>query len=117
MLEITITVDTNDGDYATEISEISEEDLETIKPLIAAIKKFKPYKTKSKSGYDLTHDHNYPYDECLREDMGEKSPRDVYKFNTEVFDIFEDLVPCSEYGFHTIESITTAPLHSKTKLL
>lgn len=118
--EITIKVDTNDGDYATEISTISDSDLDKIKPLIAAIKKFQPYKTKSESGMDWEHSHNYPYGEVLREDLGEKEPRDYYHgvvSNNDVFDLFEDLLPYGEYGFHTIVSIDVTPLVKKAKLL
>jgi len=106
---IKITADTNDADYVTEVSDIFEEDLDKIKPLIAAIKKFKPYTTKS-NGLSWSHSHNYPLGEALREDLGEKSPREVYKgFDEEVFQIFEDLIPYAEYGIHTIISIDIAP--------
>ena len=109
--EIAITADTNDGDYITEVSEISEEDLDTIKPLIQAIKEFKPYKNK------YTHHHNYPWGEYVRDDMGEKSARELYKFDEEIFELFEEYIPYGEYGIHTIESITICPLQKKTKLL
>lgn len=114
--DIKITADTNDADYVTEISEITEEDLDKIKPLIAAIKRFKPYTTKS-NGLSWSHHHNYPFGEGLREDLGEKPPQEVYKgFDEEVFQIFEDLIPCSEHGIHTIVSIDIAP-HIKWKSL
>ena len=109
-LEITIIVDTNDVDYATRVSEIDAEDLEKIKPLLAVIKKFKPYKTKTKDAQspDWTHSHNYPYGECLREDLGEEDPREHYKgIDPEAFDILEEHLPYTEYGFHTIKSVYT----------
>jgi len=118
--EITITADVNDGDYTTAVNEISEEDLDTIKPLIQAIKEFKPYKVEHESFGKMatrTHHHNYPYGEFIREDLGEKSPGEIYKFGLEVHEIFEQYIPYGEYGIHTIESITICPLQKKTKLL
>lgn len=38
MYEIMIRVDTNDGDYDISINDIKEEELESIRPIIAAIK-------------------------------------------------------------------------------
>jgi len=120
MYEIAVTVDTNDADYNTEITEITEEDLEKIKPLIEAIKNFKPYETQSGPSDNITwrHTHNYPHGEYVpRRDLGEKSTRELYDFSEEIFQIFEDLCPYGEYGFHSIESITVCPANKKTKLL
>jgi len=116
--EISITVDTNDADYNTRVEKIPESDLNIIKPLIVAIKNFKPYNTKSKSGLDWNHSHNYPFGDCCREDLGEIPPREYYNFPEEVFDVFEEYLPYgNEYGFHTIESIEVTPYIKKTKLL
>ncbi len=118
--EITITADPNDADYITAVNEISEEDLDTIKPLIQAIKEFKPYNAEYESFGRMSttmHHHNYPYGECLRGDMGEKSPEELYEFDSKVLELFEEYIPHSEYGIHTIESITICPLQKKTKLL
>lgn len=115
--EITITADTNDGDYVTQVSEISENDLSTIKPLIASIKRFKKYKGYSASGMPYTHHHNYPFGDCAREDLGEKTLSELYDFDEEVFELFNDYIPYGEYGIHTIKSITICPLQEKTRLL
>jgi len=119
VFEITITVDTNDADYATQVSKISESDLELIKPLIKAISKFQPYTAKTRGANSLTwdHHHNYPYGECCRGDLGEKHPQELYDFPQAVFEIFENLLPFNEYGFHTIDSIEVTPYVKKTKLL
>lgn len=122
MYEITITVDTNDADYATAVCDITKKQLDKIKPLIAAIKKFKPYKTESKKYRHLgtatyTHNHNYPHGECCREDLGEKSPREYYDFPEEIFELFEEFLPWNEYGFHTIISVGYCPSQEKTRLL
>lgn len=115
--DIKIEADTNDADYVMEISTISDEDLNKIKPLIAAIKAFKSYKGRSKSGLTHYHQNNYPHGECLRCDLGEKPPREIYKgFDEEVFELFEDLLPHGEYGIHTIVSIEVTP-HNKWKKL
>ncbi len=120
MYQIIIVADTNDGDYVTHVGPISEEDLEIIKPLIKAIKNFKPYKVNKKDSppsFTWTHSHNYPLSEGRSRNMGEKTPRELYDFDEKVFAAFEDYVPYGEYGIHTIESITICPLQKKTKLL
>lgn len=120
-LEITITVDTNDADYLTKVSEISEADLETIKPLIKAIKNFKPYigkTTGTYAGRDWQHSHNYHIGEYVREDLGEKQVTEVYpNISQEVHELFQEYCPYGQDGFHTVESILVAPLTKKTKLL
>ena len=124
--EITVEADTNDADYVTKISRISETDLKKIKPLIQAIKNFKPYKATTPDKKDgcgrmsWTHDHNYPYgsgEYSPRLDLGEKPGREIYKFPETIFDLFEELLPYGEHGIHTIESIVVTPYVRKTKLL
>ena len=117
-MEITITVDTNDGDYDISINEITQEELDQIMPLINAIKEFKPYKVQAK-GMEWTHSHNYPYGECLREDLGENLPQDLYpSIDEDIFELFEEeFLPRPEYGFHTIKSVEICPLVKKEKLL
>lgn len=120
--EITITVDTNDGDYNSLSSKISAETLELIKPLIEAIKNFEPYvttKSDSAGEFSWTHHHNYPSGEWLpRRDLGEKSPEEIYpQFSGGVHEAFIDFCPHGEHGFHSIESVEVTPLVKKTKLL
>jgi hypothetical protein len=115
--EITIRADTNDADYVTQVSPISEKDLNVIKPLIKAIKNFKPYKAQMPGKTEWIHDHNYPWGECTRADLGEKTPQELYDFDKEVFEAFQDYVPYGEYGIHTIESIFICPAGKKTRLL
>lgn len=105
--EITVTVDTNDADYITLNSKISGVDLEKIKPLIGVIKNFKT----------TNYQHNFPTGECLREDLGEKPPNQIYDFPEEIFELFDEILPSFEYGFHTIESIYVTPYVEKTRLL
>jgi len=117
--EITITVDTNDADYNTSVSKISQAQLDELKPLIAAIAAFKPYKAKSDGGLDWTHNSNYPYGEYSpRYDLGEKPPHELYPdIDEDTFELFHDFTPFGEHGFHSIVSIEIAPYQTKTKLL
>lgn len=119
-----ITVDTNDADYLTSVNKISEEDLEKIKPLIEAIKNFKPYSYSVNKnsflhqGYVYKHEHNYPTYECLREDLGEKSPQKLYsQFSEEIHEMFSDLCPQSDNGFHSVVNVSISPWVEKTRLL
>lgn len=105
---IEVKVDTNDADYASEVSSISEKELEELMPLIKAIKEFKPYKTKTtgRDPMDWTHDNNFPHGECRRRDLGEKTPEEIYsEIDEGTMELFTDLCPSTEYGFHTIERI------------
>lgn len=110
---ITITVDTNDADYMTEVSKISEEDLIIVRKIVAKIKAFEPYKVEYQrsTGYVVTRTctNNWPSGDCRREDMGEKSPQEIYDLTDEEIDIFYEFTPSSEWGFHTVESISVAP--------
>lgn len=109
---IAITVDSNDGDYLTQISSIDEDSISKIKPLIDEIKCFKPYKVNL-----FTFTHNYPVGEMLRTDLKEKSPKQLYpKIKKDIFEKFEELCPCSEYGFHSIVSISVFPKETMQKL-
>lgn len=108
-----IKADTNDADYIESTNVISQEELDRFMPLINAIKKFKPYKSKGR-----THYHNFPVGECCREDMGEKSIQEIYsKINEDIVDEFNDMVPYSEYGTHTIQSIKLYEIVGEVKEL
>ena len=106
---INIIADTNDGDYISEMSEISEEELELIRPVVESIKAFKPYKGKSKRGGEWSHDNNFPFGDCCREDLGQKEAEEYYVggelVTQEQFDAFMKFTPQVEGGIHTIESV------------
>lgn len=101
---IRVVVDTNDADYAETFCPISDEAIAKIFPVIQAIKAFTPYEGEWSPGNFMFHDNNYPSGECCREDMGEKPAETLYG-HLEGFQAFDDLLPYSEYGFHTIKSI------------
>jgi hypothetical protein len=121
---IIITADTNDADYVTSKNFINDEELKLIKPLIQAIKKFKPYTVKN-TGYSknstFTHNHNFPYNECCREDLGEIDAYTYYKekcgISEDALDYFREIQPYNEYGIHTIVSIELLEVSKETILL
>lgn len=112
---IYIKADTNDADYVSKLSEITEEYLDLILPVIQAIKEFKPY-TSTKNGSTWTHKHNYPYSECCRTDLGEKTIDELYG-HLEGNDLFYEFVPTFEHGIHTIVEIKIFNVESEYDLL
>ena len=111
-----INVDTNDADYVTAITTITEKDLDKIMPLIQAIKK-----SKTKYG------HNYSID-MEEENVWELDGKDIDapiggmakqypKVSVKVHELFYDHCPSTEHGFHTIESIEVYPIPEKKRLL
>ena len=102
-----VVVDTNDADYIGKIVKVDEKTFEHFKPLIEKIKNFKPY---CNEGWH--HHHNFPYGECLREDLGEKHPMELYDLTEEEYDCFVDAFSLygGEWGFHTIKTIQEVTL-------
>jgi hypothetical protein len=102
--EIVIKADTNDADYITETSDITEKQLERIKPIIKEIKT---------GGKRERYGHNFPNGEYQGAHV-----RELYEHvNQKDLDFFIDLCPYGEYGIHTIESIYLYPKPTKKKLL
>lgn len=90
---IIVKADTNDADYVTKITKITEEKLETFRPLFKAIKEYQ-------GDYNWwTFDSNNP------------TPTIIYKgvVAENVLDSFSWYVPNGEDGVHTIESIELFP--------
>ncbi len=112
-----IIADTNDGDYVHSLNTITKAELDELKPVVAAIKAFKPYKSKSERGTDWKHENNFPYGDCCREDLGEKSVNELYENVADSLDLFMNYMPCGEHGIHTIVSVEVAPEVNWTKLL
>ena len=108
MKTLLVTVDTNDADYVRTIVEIDEGTLEHFKPLIEKIKNFQPYTGSSKhGGSEWRFRNNFSIRDCLREDLGEKHPMELYNITEEEYDYFVDAFNLygGEWGFHTIVSI------------
>lgn len=110
--------DHNDADYIVSVTPTTEEDLERFAPLIAAIRKFKPYKTvdapdkyPGAKPLEWNHDHNWPSgDYGHRPDLGEKSYVEYYTEQGIDEDLIEEFdqeyVPHAEGGnIHTINHI------------
>jgi len=100
MKYLLVNVDTNDGDYIEKMSPVTDEQLAILKPLFHAIGQFKPYTTEK---WKYGHGHNFPYGEVCREELGEKTPEELYPEHKEAVELFQDdFIPHAEYGFHTI---------------
>lgn len=85
---IIIEADTNDGDYVTKVSEITDEQIELIKPVIEAI---------------LKNDKLYETEQLIDEHNAEE----LYG-HLEGFETFAKFVPHGDpnyLGVHTIESV------------
>ncbi len=109
---IYIKVDTNDADYVGTLSKISDESLNKIMPLIEEIKNFKPYMCKHNR---YTCSHNYPFGELKR--SWEKSVQELYpNISEEVFELFEDYIHYTEFGFHSVNEIMLFGTSPKTLL-
>jgi hypothetical protein len=114
-LLLLVEVDSNDGDYETNEFAIKEKELERVRPVIEAIAKFKPYKVKNR-GIEWPHSRNYPYGDCHRDDLGEKSAEELYG-HIKGFEEFNEMVPQGEYGIHTITRCELREVVLKEKLI
>lgn len=96
-----VTVDTNDANYVSTINEIYDWELEVLRPLIEAIKNFKPYDSEG-----WVHYHNWPTKEARRGDLGEKSPEEIYEnVSIRAINLMEEFLPYCEIGSHSITEI------------
>lgn len=89
---ILIKADTNDADYISNKTEINDEELELLRPIISVLKSQpKSYNwVSSVYGNEAPPEEQYVQSGLLTEDQ---------------VDLFGDYVPYGEYGVHTIESI------------
>lgn len=109
MFKVTVKVDTNDADYNELTTAITSKEWDELRPILTAISKFKPYKAKSESGLDWTHNHNWPSGEYSpREDLGEKTPEEIYAgvLTLDQIQMFTDYCPFGEHGFHSVKEVT-----------
>lgn len=110
---INIKVDTGDLDLKYIKRDFDEKDIDNIKLMAEAIKKFKPYKGKSKGfGSIFDHRNNFPNGgrygaNMWRDDLGGISPYDYYVkskiVSEDVFNTFKKYV--KERTFHTVHKI------------
>lgn len=94
---IIVTADTNDGDYVTNKSLITDDELESIKPIIQEIKKNSGQYGRGEAGYYFKSEEHYGH--------------------LDSFDLFDDFTPYGEHGIHTIESIEILEVINEEKLL
>ena len=92
---IIITADTNDGDYVIEKSEITDEQIIKITPIIEALK---------------LNDGDFTTNE-----MGNSGEKQFGSFLG--YELFRQFCPSGEYGIHTIESIEILEVVNEIKLL
>lgn len=100
-IEIEITTDHNDGDYLTETTAITPEQLEKIKPIIEAI-------SNHKGSY------NFGRGDVFEGDILEMYPQ----FTEEELENFLYMCPSDcNAGFHTLESVNIYPVPVRERLL
>lgn len=118
---VIIDVDCNDGDTLTSINEVTEEQILALTNVAKAIQNFEPYEVKD-DGMTWKHDNNFPTGEMCREDLGQKTARDYYvkmkkTISPEDFEVFMNVSPFGEYGFHTVERIRLLAVIGEIRLL
>jgi len=101
---IYIKADTNDGDYISKKSEITDDQIELIKPVIEQLK-FR----KDKLNEDKMHNWNEWRHNWVTSEYSESTLYDMYietnLLTQEQVDLFDEFVPFGEYGVHTVESV------------
>jgi hypothetical protein len=101
--ELVIEADTNDADYVTSTTPVSEMQIVAVKLFAEMIKACPKHYNWANSEYTDSNEH----------------PLEVYSELTEqAFEWFNDLLPYGEHGIHTIVSIEYYPLPlNKIKLI
>jgi hypothetical protein len=113
MRMLVVRGDHNDADWITQVTPITQKQLDRYTPLIKAIKGFKSYKAEGTTfSMVFTHDHNWPVgDYGHRDDLGEKSIVELYGKLAQEFD--EEYVPHADGNIHTIYEIFTVQLDKR----
>lgn len=98
MKYIVIKADENDADYITEVSQITDEQIEKIRPVIQALKEFEQTEEQW---------HNWPTGEGANE---LHNPSLIYedKLSIHQINLFDSFVPEGDHnypGIHTIKSV------------
>ena len=110
---IYVTADTNDADYISEKNEITDEEIELIKPVIKAIKDY----TEDSSIKHQIWNWWVIYGSRKENPTPQQLYVDTGKCSKEAFDRFSELVPYNEGGVHTIESVEIMVVLEEIKLL
>ena len=114
-LKILIKGDTNDADYVTSVNDIDQETLDSILPVVEAIKNCKAnYNWESEHFRSPKLEDLYPQ---FIESWKEFSDGEKYPVFTDGFEWFRELCPYGEMGIHSIESVTVYHIVKEEKLL
>jgi len=100
---IYIKADTNDGDYISSKNEITDNELELIKPVIEQL-----IKRRNKLNEDKVNNWNEFSHNWVTSEYADSTPTDMYVDNglltQKQVSLFDRFVPYGEYGVHTVES-------------
>lgn len=105
---IVVRGDTNDGDYITKTTLLSEKKYEKIENVLV---KVSDIVANSTAGYNWANEYSDEKNE----------PEEQYvktgKITQEELDMFSDYVPSGELGVHTVESVTVYTITEIKELL
>jgi len=102
---IIITADTNDADYITKKTEITDEQIEQIKPVIAAIQARRDKLNEDRHTNWNKWGHNWETSEYGKLGTPSKMYVDTGILTEEQVQLFNEFVPYGEYGVHTIKTV------------
>jgi hypothetical protein len=104
---VIITADYNDGDYVSEKTEVTDEQIEKLKNIINKIERIKVY--------------GGGYANCFEWKTGDQREKPLSQAHPELsleeIELIESLRPSAEYGIHTIEEIEILEVVNEYKLL
>jgi len=114
---IIVTADENDGDYITNKSEITDTELELIKPVIKQLQLRKAKLNEDRNKNWNEYRHNWETGELINEKSPEKLYVETGLLTQEQVNIFDKYVPDNEFGIHTIDSVEILEVVNEIKLL
>lgn len=104
---VIITADHNDGDYVTEKSEITDEEIEQFKEIVKKINRIEL--------------HQGGFAPCFEWKTGDQQEESLDQAHPELtgeeIDLIERFRPSNEYGIHTIEDIEIIEVINEYNLL
>lgn len=114
MKYIIVKADENDGDYITSKSEITDEQIEAIKPVIEQLK-VRRKKLETTQDWNQWR-HNWENGEHTR--LGDPNAMYVETglLTEEQVELFNGFVPHGEYGVHTIKDVEILIVSEEIKL-
>ena len=104
--------DTNDADYVSQETEIKGIYEEHYDKIVRMAKVIMENRTKELPNRRIVNNHNYPNSEYAFKDKHEMYPM----FSAEDWELFDGIVPCGEYGIHTIVALEVREVNTVLKL-